>query len=87
MWTHGLGDPCTPRDASDDPARVVAVEAVTIGGEEDGSLAALANCKVDRTGRAWGERDSDDLAALTHDGEGSMSAFEAERLDVGTGRF
>ena len=28
-----------------------------------------------------------DLAAFTHNREGSMSAFEAERLDVGTGRF
>jgi len=51
------------------------------------ALAALADCEIDRTGRAWGERDRDDFAAFTHNHEGATSAFEAERLDVGTGRF
>jgi hypothetical protein len=65
----------------------VAVEAFAVDPEEDRALAALADCEIDRTGRAWGERDGDYLAALAHDGESSMSAFEAKRLDVGTGRF
>jgi hypothetical protein len=77
VWTHGLGDPCTPRYPSDDPARAVAVEAFAIDPEEDRALAALADCEIDRTGREWGERDGDDLAALAQDGKGSMSAFEA----------
>jgi hypothetical protein len=51
------------------------------------ALAALADCEIDRTGRAWGERDRDDFAAFTHNREGATSAFEAEHLDVGTGRF
>ncbi len=85
--THGLGDPCTPRDASDDSAGAVAVEAAAVNTEEDRALAALTDCEIDRTGRAWGERDRDDFAAFTHNREGSMSAFEAERLDVGTGRL
>lgn len=53
----------------------------------DRPLAPLADYKVDGAAPAWDERDSDNLAALAHNREGSMSAFEAERLDVGTGRF
>jgi hypothetical protein len=78
-----LGDLCTPCHTSDDPASTVAVEAIAVDTEEDRSLATLAACEIDRTGRAWGERDRDDLVALTHDGEGAMSPFEAKRLDVG----
>jgi hypothetical protein len=72
--THGIGDPCTPRDAWDDSAGAVAVEAAAVNTEEDRALAALADCEIDRTGRAWGERDRDDFAALTHNREGSMSS-------------
>jgi len=85
--THGLGDPCTPRDTSNDPARAVAVEATAVRAEEDRSLAPLADCEVDSAGRTWCERDGNDLAPLSQDGEGPMSAFEAQRLDVGTGRL
>ena len=81
-----LGDPRTPSDASDDPARALAVQAAAVSGEEDRSLAPLADCEVDRAGRAWGERDRDDLAALAHDGEVSTSAFETKRLEFGTRR-
>jgi hypothetical protein len=74
---HELGDSRASRDASDDPAGAVAVEAVAVDPDDDRALAALADCKVDGPGRPWSERDGDNLAALAHDGKGSMSAFEA----------
>jgi len=79
--------PARRRDASDYPAGTVAVEALAVEAEEDRALTALADCEVDGACRPWRERDGDDLVALAHDGEGSMSAFEAQRLDVGTGRL
>jgi hypothetical protein len=77
VWADELGDPRASRDASDYPTGAVAVEAVAVEAEEDRPLAALADCKVDGACRPWRERDGDDLAALAHDGEGSMTAFEA----------
>lgn len=77
VWADELGDTCTPCDPSDDPASTVAIEAAAVGGEEDRSLAPLADCKIDRTGCARRERDGHDLAPLSQDGKGSMSAFEA----------
>ncbi len=87
VWANELGDACTPRDASDNPAGAVAFEAVAVEAEQDRPLAALADCKVDSACRPWCERGGDNLAALAHEGEGSMSAFEAQRLDVGAGRL
>jgi len=85
--TDELGDARALCHSANDPARTVAVEAVAVDPEEDRALTALADCEVDGTGRAWRERDGDNLAALAHDGEGSMSAFEAQRFDVGTSRL
>jgi hypothetical protein len=82
-----LVDTCAARNVSDDPATTVAVESVAVGAEEDRALTALADCKVDGTGRAWGKRDGDNLATFAHDGEGSMSSFEAESLDVRANRL
>lgn len=87
--THGLEvkDPSTPSDASDDPAGSVAIEAAAVATAENRALATLADCKVDGAGGAWGDGDGDDLAALAHDGQSSMSPLEAECLDIGTGRL
>ena len=85
--TDELGDTRALCHSANDPARAVAVEAAAVDPEEDRALTALADCEVDGTGRAWRERDGDNLAALAHDGEGSMTAFEAQRFDVGTGRL
>ena len=64
----------------------MAVEAVAADPEEDRAFLALADCEIDRTSRARRERDGDNLAAFAHDDEGSMSVFEAQLRDVGTGR-
>jgi hypothetical protein len=87
VWADELGDTCTPCHPSDDPASTVAIEAVAVGSEEDRSLAPLADCKVDGPGCVRREWDGHDLAPLSQDGKGSMSAFEAKCFDVGTGRL
>jgi hypothetical protein len=55
--------------------------------EKDRTVRALADGQIDGPGGARRQRDGDDLAALAHDGQGPMAAFEAERFDVGAQRF
>jgi hypothetical protein len=68
-------------------AGCVTVETLTVRGEEDRTVGALADGLVDRPGRAWRQRDRDDLAALAQDGQGRMGPLEAERFDVGAQRL
>ncbi len=82
-----LVDPGLAGDAPHDPPRGVAVEALAVRPDEDRPLGPLTNGQVDRAGRAWRERDGDDLAALAEHREGAMAAFDAERFDVGAERF
>jgi hypothetical protein len=61
---HRFGDPGAAGDPADHPPSAVPVQPAAIGGQEDWSLAALADGQVDRAGGARRERDGDDLAAL-----------------------
>jgi hypothetical protein len=63
--SDGLGDPGAARDLADDPPGAVPVQPSPVFGEEDGAVAAFAGGQVDRPGGARGERDGDDLAALS----------------------
>jgi hypothetical protein len=65
----------------------MAIETNSVDAEEDRPLAALADCKIDSAGGAWGQWDSDNLPALAHDSESSVYPFESECLDIGTGRL
>jgi hypothetical protein len=72
-----LGDPGAARDPADDAPGAVPVESAAFGGEEDRSVAAFPDSEVDRAGGPRGERDGDDLAALTGDGQRAVAAFQA----------
>lgn len=50
-----------------------------------GSVAAFPDREVDHRGGARRERDDGFLAALEGDGQGSVAAVSAQRLDVGAG--
>jgi len=50
--------------------------------DHGGSAGAFADGQVDRPGGAWGERDGDQLAALTQHGQGAVPALETEIVDV-----
>ena len=52
-----------------------------------GRRRAGAGAQVDGAGGAWREGDGDSLGALAQNGEGAVSALQAERLDVRPGRF
>jgi hypothetical protein len=80
-----FGDPGAARDLADDPPGAVPVKPPAVSGEENGIVAAFADGQVDRPGRARGERDGDDLAALAGDGQGPVPALQAQVLDVGAG--
>src|SRR5215472_3416702 len=74
-------------DAADDPPGAVPLEPRPARGQEDGSLAAFADCEVDRAGGPRRERDQSPLAALAHDGQSAVTALDAERLDVRADRL
>ena len=76
-----LGDP----GAADDPPGAVPVQPPAIGGQEDRSVAALADGQVDRPGGARRERDRDHLATLAGDHQGPVPPFDAQRFDAGAG--
>jgi len=82
-----LGNPGPAGDPADDPPSAMAVQPPPIGGQEDGSFAALADRQVDCPGSARRERDGDDLHALAGDHQGAVPALDAERLDVGVRGF
>jgi hypothetical protein len=65
----------------------VAVEAFAVRCDEDRTLGPFADGQVDRSRRAWRERDGHDPAALAEHREGPMPALDAERFDVGTESF
>jgi hypothetical protein len=77
-----LVDPGASGDATHDSPGCVTVETLTVRGEEDRTVGTLADGQVDRPGRAWRQRDRDDLAALAQDGQGPMAPLEPERFDV-----
>jgi hypothetical protein len=79
----GLGD----AGPADDPPGAVAVQAPSVGSQEHWSLAPLADSQVNRPCGARGERDGDDLAALTGDHQGPVAALDAHGLDAGAGGF
>jgi hypothetical protein len=79
----GLGDPGTAGGPADGPPGAVPVQSATVGGQEDGALAALADGQVDRPGGVRRQWDGDDLAALAGDHQGTVPALDAQRLDVG----
>ena len=80
--SYRLRDACSSGDASNDPAGPVAVKSSALGTDEDRTVGALANGEIDGPGGPRCERDDDRLAALAQDGEGAVSALEAESLDV-----
>ncbi len=79
-----LGDPRPAGDAADRPGSVP-VQPPPVRGEEDRSLASLADGQVDRTRSARRQRNRDDLAALAGDDQGPVPAFQAQGLDIGAG--
>jgi hypothetical protein len=81
----GLGDPGPAGRLANDPPGSVPVEPPPLGCQEHRPVRALADGQVDRPGRARGERDGDDLAALAGDGQGPVPALQAQVLDVGAG--
>ncbi len=79
---HPLGDAGPSGQASHDAPGGVAVEAGTVGPEEDGPLHALTDGQVDGSRRAGSEGDGNHLGALAADGEGAMPTLQAQRHDV-----
>ena len=79
--------PCAASHPAHDPPGAVPIQPTAIGGQEDRSLAALADRQVDRPGGPRRERDGDDLAALAGDHQGAVPALDAQRLDAGAGGF
>jgi quinol monooxygenase YgiN len=75
------------RVPANDPCGRVTVQASTVGPEEDRSLQPLADGQIDRPRSTGRERNDDDLAALAEDGQGAVTAFETESVDVSPGRF
>ena len=73
----------TPHDA---PGRV-AVEASSIGANEDRPAEAFADGEVDRSRRARGQGDRHYLASLSQHCQGPVATFEPERLDVSADGF
>ena len=82
-----FGDPGAARDAADDPPRAMAVQPPSVSGQEDWPAGTFSGGQVDRPGGARRQRDSDDLAALTGDGQRPVPAFQAEVLDIGPSGF
>jgi hypothetical protein len=82
-----LGDPRAAGHPPDDPGGAVPVQPPSVCGEEERPFGALADGQVDRAGGVRGERDGDDLAALAGDDQGPVAAFQAQVLDVRTGRL
>ena len=87
MRTDRLGDPGAAGHPADDPPSAVAVQPAAIGGQEDRSLAALADGQVDRPRGARRKRDGDHLAALAGDHQGAVPTLDAQGLDVGACGF
>jgi hypothetical protein len=63
------------------------VKAVPVSGKKDWPVASLADCQVNRPGRAWCERDGHDFAALAGNHQSAVAALDAHRLNVGAGGF
>ena len=60
----GLADPGAAGSAADDPPGAVPVQPPAVGGQEHRPFCPFPDGQVDGPGRARGERDGDDLAAL-----------------------
>ena len=81
----GLADPGAAGDPANDPSGAVPVQPLAISGQEHRAASVLADGQVDRPGHARRQRNGDDLAALTRDGQGPVAALQAQVLDVGAG--
>jgi hypothetical protein len=79
----GLADPGAAGGVADDPPGGVLVQPSPVAGQEHWPFRALADGQVERPGGTRGQRDGDDLAALTGDGQGPVATFQAQVLDVG----
>ncbi len=78
-----LSDSRAAGDPADDPPCAVPVQPPPVRREEDRSLAALTDSRVDGPRGSRRERDGDDLAALARDHQGPVAALDAHCLDVG----
>jgi len=87
VGSDGLVDPGPAGQPPHDPAGGVPVETLTSGVEEDRPFEPLSDGQVDRSGRAGGQRDGNDLAALAGHGEGSVAPVEAGGADVAAEGF
>jgi len=85
--TDSLGDPGPSGDTPHDPPGRMTIEASADAVDEDRTLQSFTDGQVDGTSNAWREGHGDDLATLTHDGEGPVSPFQSEGIDVGADRF
>jgi hypothetical protein len=82
-----LGDPGPAGHSPNNPSGPVTVKTLVPRSGEDWSLGSFSDGQVDRSGGPRRERDGDDLASFAHNGQGAVSSHEAERFDVGSGRF
>ena len=74
----GLADAGAASDPSDNPGRAVPVQPAAIRSQEDRPFAAFTDGQIDRPRRARCQRDGDDLAAFSGDGQRPVAAFGAE---------
>jgi hypothetical protein len=65
----------------------VPVQPPSVGGQEHRPFRAFPDGQVDRPGGPRRQRDRDDLAALAGDRQRPVPAFQAQVLDVRTGRL
>lgn len=79
------GDPGTAGDPAADPPGAVPVQPSAIGGQEDRSVAALADGQADHPVGARRERDRDHLASLAGDHQDPVPPLDAQRFDAGAG--
>ena len=63
-----------------DPPGAVPVQPPPVTGQESGPVCSFADDQVDRPGGARRQRDGDDRAALSGDGQGPVPAFQAQVL-------
>jgi hypothetical protein len=72
-----LGDPGAAGHPADNPGGAVAVEPLSVWGEEERPSHAPADHEIDRPRGAGCQRDGDDLAAFAGDDQSPVPALDA----------
>ena len=82
VGTHWLVDPRLTGDSLHDSSSAMTIDTSTICTDEDRPLGPLTDGEIDGPRGSGRERNGDDLPALSQNGERSVSALEAQSLDV-----